>query len=221
MGSFTAKVRRDRLFWIVLAGMLVAFLTLQLNHIEQFSWNDDEGIYMTQARLLHSGYRLYSEIFSSSPPLFISSLRLAFALLGVSAQAARTVIVVYSTVGLLAVALIACEMEGRLAGFSALLLLAITPDFFVLSRVCVGDIPSISVATLAIFVALRYYRSGRRFWLALAGVITALSLLLKLLSAFAVPLLVLTVALRHLNLPSSGKIALGSKKWRARWISCG
>ena len=215
MDGFAAKTKCDRLFWIALVGMLVAFLALQLNHIEQFSWNDDEGIYMAEARLLDFGYRLYSEISSPSPPLFIVSLRLAFALLGASAQAARTVIVVYSTIGLLAVALTAREMGGWLAGFSALVLLAIAPDFFLLSRVCIGDIPSISVATLAIFMALRYYRSGRRIWLVLAGLITALSLLLKLLSAFAIPLLVLMVVLHHLNFSSLGKRASGLKKWQA------
>jgi len=215
MGSFIAKVRHDGLFWIVLAGMLVAFLALQLNHIEQFSWDDDEGIYMAEARLLGSGYRLYSEVFSPSPPLFIVSLRWVFALLGASAQAARIVIVVYSTIGLLAVALIAREMGGWLAGFGAFVLLAIAPDFFLLSRVCIGDIPAISVATLAIFMALRYYRSGRRIWLALAGVITALSLLLKLLSVFAISLLALMVVLHHLGLSSSGQRALGFKRRRA------
>jgi len=215
MRGFAAKTKRDRLFWIALVGMLVAFLALQLNHIEQFSWNDDEGIHMTQARLLHSGYRLYSEIFSAHPPLFVLSLRLAFVILGVSAQAARAVIVAYSTIGLLAVALTAREMGGWLASFSALVLLAIAPDFFVLSRVCIGDIPSISVATLAIFMALRYYRSGRRIWLALAGLLTTLSVLLKLLSAFAIPLLVLMVVLYHLDFSSLGRRASELKKWQA------
>jgi hypothetical protein len=215
MGGSAAKTRSDGLFWIALVGILVAFFTFQLNHIEQFSWNDDEGIYMVEARLLGSGYRLYSEIFSPSPPLFIVSLRWAFALLGASAQAARTVIVVYSTIGLLAVALIAREMKGWLAGFSALVLLAITPDFFLLSRVCIGDIPAISVATLAILMALRYYQSGHRTWLALAGVITALSLLLKLLSAFAVPLLALMVVLRYLDFSPLGRRVLELKQWRA------
>jgi len=215
VGGFAAKTRSDGLFWIALVSILVAFFTFQLNHIEQFSWNDDEGIYMAEARLLDFGYRLYSEIFSPSPPLFIVSLRLAFALLGVSAQAARAVIIAYSTIGLLAVALIAREMGGWLAGFSALVLLAITPDFFLLSRVCIGDIPAISVVTLAIFMALRYYQSGRRIWLVLAGVITALSLLLKLLSAFVVPLLALMVVLRYLDFSSLGRKVLEFKQWQA------
>jgi len=215
MGSFAAKTKCDRLFWIALVGLLILFVFIQSKHIGQFSWDDDEGIYMAEAYLLGSGHRLYSEIFSPSPPLFIVSLRWAFVILGVSAQAARAVIIAYSTIGLLAVALIAREMKGWLAGLSAIFLLAIAPDFFLLSRVCIGDIPSISLATLAIFMALRYYHSGHRIWLAWAGLSMALALLLKLLAAFAVPFLGLIVLLRHLDPLTPGQGVPGLKEWRS------
>ncbi len=205
--GFVVTEQRNKLFWATLIGILFAFLFWQVNHLEGFRWDFDEGVYMMEARLLRADYHLYTDIFSPSPPLFINSLSLAFALAGSSAQVARAVVVAYSTLGLLSVALIARELQGWLAGLSAAALLSITPDFFTYSRVCIGDLPATSVAALAILASLLYRRSPSKGsvlslskgWLMLSGLALSASLLLKFLAAFAIPLAALIVIEPHLR----------------------
>ena len=204
---FAVTEQRNKLFWIALMVILLAFFLWQVNHLEGFRWDFDEGVYMMEARLLRTGYRLYADVFSPSPPLFIKSLSLAFALAGPSAQVARAVVVAYSTLGLLSVALIARELQGWVAGLSAAVLLSITPDFFIYSRACIGDLPAISVVALAILASLLYRRSRlkggvlslSKGWLMLSGLALSASILLKFLAVFAVPLVALIVIETHLR----------------------
>ena len=197
---------RDRVAALALLVLIIsAFFAWQIIHLDGFRWDYDEGPYMMAAKLVHSGHRLYSEVYSAQPPLFISSIAIAFAILGPSARTARMVIVAYSTIGLLAIALLARELAGWLAGLSAAVLLAITPDFFLYSRACIGDIPSMSMAALAIFMVLYYRRSRQRRWLAFSGLALSAGLLLKLLPLFVVPLLGLIVFLNRFYLPSSSR----------------
>jgi len=203
--------QRDKLFWIALMVILLAFFLWQVNHLEGFRWDYDEGVYMMEARLLRIGYRLYADIFCPSPPLFINSLSLAFTLAGPSAQVARAVVVAYLTLGLLSVALIARELQGWVAGLSAVVLLSITPDFFTYSRVCIGDLPAISVAALAILTSLLYRRSRWKGWLMLSGLALSASILLKFLAAFAAPLIALIVIEIHLK---QWSIHQHGERWR-------
>jgi 4-amino-4-deoxy-L-arabinose transferase-like glycosyltransferase len=192
---FAVTEQRNKLFWATLMVILLAFFLWQVNHLDGFRWDFDEGVYMMDARLIRAGYRLYSDIFSAHPPLFVQSIAWAFAVLDTSTQVARAVVVVYSTIGLLAAALIARELGGPLAGLGTALLLAITPDFFLYSRVCIQDLPAISMAALALLWSLLYWRSGQRVWLLLSGFSLAIGLLLKLLVLFAVPVLAISVVL--------------------------
>lgn len=200
MAEKTKLIGKDTIYCLALVGLLMTFLLWQANHLEGFGWDYDEGVYMISARLMVVGYCLYADIFSPLPPLLVSSIAWAFALWGASAKVARLVTVLYSTVGLLATALIARELGGRLAGLSAIVLLAIAPDFFLYSRVCNGDIPSTSMAVLAIALAFYYLRLGQRRLLILSGLAFSTGLLMKLLPSFVGPLLVLVVALRHFEL---------------------
>jgi len=196
---FVVTGQRNKFFWATLVVILLVFFLWQVNHLEGFRWDFDEGVYMMDARLIRAGYRLYADVFSPSPPLFIHSLSLAFALAGASVQVARAVVVAYSTLGLLSVALIGRELQGWVAGLSAVVLLSITPDFFTYSRVCIGDLPAISVAALAVLTSLLYRRSLWRGWLMFSGLALSASILLKFLAVFAAPLVVLIVIETHLK----------------------
>ena len=142
----------------------MAFCLWQMAHLGGFRWDYDEGAHMMQAHLMLEGYPLYAETFSGQPPLLISSLAGAFALLGPSVQVGRALMVAYATLGLLALALIARELHGWTAAVGTVVLLGIAPDFFLYSRVSMGDVPSTSLAALAVLCALRYRSTGRRGW---------------------------------------------------------
>jgi 4-amino-4-deoxy-L-arabinose transferase-like glycosyltransferase len=212
--------QRNKLFWLTLMVILLAFFLWQVNHLEGFRWDFDEGVYMMDARLIRAGYRLYSDIFSAHPPLFVQSIAWAFTVVGTSAQVARTVVVIYSTVGLLAAALIARELGGPLAGLSTAVLLAITPDFFLYSRVCIQDLPAISMAALALLWSLLYCHSERRAWLLLSGFSLAIGLLLKMLVLFVGPVLAISVVLCHSHSSSSLRGDFrGTSPWRQTFVA--
>jgi hypothetical protein len=172
--------RRGRLSQWALGVLLVVFVLWEANHLKGFSWGYDEGLYLTIARLVSSGYKLYTEVSHSHGPLLIVSIVSAFKVLGMSAAAGRFVIVLYATIGLLIVSLTARELGGWVAGLSAVVLLMLAPEFFRLSRAAMPDIPASSMAALAIMSSLRYLRTGHRKWLLLAGFAFGVSCLFKL-----------------------------------------
>src|SRR5512142_2521618 len=67
----------------------------------------DEGVYLVSARLLLHGHRMFAEVFSSQPPLFLELLRAAFRAFGDTLVAARGVSA--------AAGVAACGLTGYLA----------------------------------------------------------------------------------------------------------
>ena len=172
--------RRDRLTRWALGVLLVVFVIWQANHLKGFSWGYDEGVYLMMARLVRLGYAPYTEVYITQGPVFIYSLVAAFHLLGTTTVAGRLVTISYAIIGLLAVALTARELGGELSGLSAVVLLILAPEFFRLSRAAMPDVPTLSMATLAVMSTLCYLRSGCRAWLILAGLGLGIGLLFKL-----------------------------------------
>jgi hypothetical protein len=181
MNADRELVRKDRLSQWALGILLVAFVLWEANHLEGFSQGYDEGLYLTIAQMVRSGYTLYKEISHPHGPLFIYSIVPAFELLGASAAAGRLVTVLYGAVGLLLVALTARELGGWLSGLSAVVLLSLAPEFFRLSRAAMPDVHASTMATLAILLSLRYLATGQRRWLLLAGLAFGLGGLFKLI----------------------------------------
>ena len=209
----------DIIGWGALLGVVVAFCLWQMAHLGGFRWDYDEGAHMMQAHLMLMGYPLYAEIFSGQPPLLISSLAGAFALLGPSVLVGRALMVTYATLGLLALALIARELHGWAAAVGTVVLLGIAPDFFLYSRVSMGDVPSTSMVTLTILCALRYRGSGRRRWVVAAGLALGAGCLLKFSTVFAVPLVAAVVALRSADGLSLREFIARAE--RRRWARIG
>jgi hypothetical protein len=175
------RLNRDRLSQWALGILLVVFVLWEANHLEGFSWGYDEGLYLTVSRLVHSGYTLYKEVSHSQGPLFIYSIVSAFQLLGMSVTVGRFVIVLYAAIGLLAVALVAQHLNGWTSGLSAVVLLMLAPEFFRLSRAVMPDIPTSSMAALAVMSSVRYLHTGHRRWLLFAGFAFGIGCLFKLI----------------------------------------
>ena len=197
-----AKIHRvltnqDGLYWLALTGLLLGFFLRSMNHLGGFVWDDDEGIFLMTGKMVQLGYPLYTEVWFNYFPGFLIFLATAFKLFGCSVAVGRSVVVLLATVGLLGVALIARELSSRLGALSALILLALAPHFLRLSRAVMAEVPAIGLATIAIAFALYYLRTGRRRWLILAGVAFSVSLLVKLIIAFAIIPLALAIPLRR------------------------
>jgi len=208
---------RDRLFWGGLVALVLLFAVWQCWHLDGYRWDWDEGVYALTARSVAEGQQLYGDVFSMAPPLFIVSLQWAFRVLGDSLPAGRAVIVFYATLGLLGVGLLAREWGGRLAGCAAVIVLALAPHFYMLSRVIIADIPSLGLSCLALWMAVRYERSGRWRWLVGCGLILAWGILLKLTAGLVAPVIVFLVLLRDLDGVWVGRQAWGPALRRVAW----
>jgi len=190
---------RETTFWFCLSVLLLAFILWQANHIDVIGGFHDEGEYLMIGRLLYSGYRLYSEVFAVTPPLFLATICWVFRVWGLSVKVARLLIIAYAVPGVLVVALIARRLGGYLAGLIAVALLLITPRFNLQSRIAMPDVPAASLAALSVLAAWLYLRSSKRYWLGAAGILASASLLCKMVSLYIVPLLILMSLYRQYN----------------------
>ena len=206
MNAEKARARRS-LF--ALAAVVIVFFVFGITHLGGLRWDYDEGVQAMEARLVLDGYSLYREVFSSDMPLFVGSLVCAFKLFGSSIEAARLVTLVYAIAGLLAVGLLARFLGDAWAGVAAALVLIISPPYFLGSRVCLEDIPSIGLAMAGLFLLCFYDRFKHFGWLALAGVVYGLALSLKLLPVVLLPLFILFAVRRNLRLKPAWLQLLG------------
>ncbi len=189
---------------LALAALVAFFVAWQLNHLGGRIWEWDEGVYSMTARLVAQGNELYRDVFANAAPLFINSLNLGFWLAGDSISVGRAVIVCYSAVGLLAVGLLAGELGGGLAARGSVVFLALAPHFYMLSRVIIADVPSMSLACLALWAAFRYQRTGKRGWLGTAGLALFLGAMIKLSAVLVGPAMLAPILARDLGPASAG-----------------
>jgi hypothetical protein len=192
------KATRSKVVYgLILLGLVGLLFAWQIRHLGAYNWLYDEAGYIAVPWMVATGHTLYTDVYSPSPPLFTLSIVAAFKIWGCSVEAARSVIVAYSALGLLAAALLAREIRGRVAGLATALLLFFSPEYFRLSRVTMSEVPAVSLALVSLLASLVYWRRGQRGWLILSGLAMAASLLVKLVTLFALPLPFLGVALCH------------------------
>jgi MFS family permease len=117
--------------------------------------------------------------------------------------------------------LIARHLAGRLAGLASLLLLSFHPEFFRWSRAIMADVPATSLATVAIGFGWWYSRSGRRRWLIVSILCLALGLMIKQVTIFALPLVLLLIAWRYVREPAQPSAPIDRQQAIRRIVSDG
>jgi len=194
--SVLAVIRRH---WgpLSFSALTLAFLAGRLLALGDFNWTHDEGAYISAGWMVSKGYHLYEETMCSSPPLLIHLLAFFLSVFGRSISVARAAIVVYCVIGFICVGLIAKEMDGWPAAILASAILFIPSEIFSYSLRAFSTVPAMCLVAGAILAEIRYFRTGSRAWLVLAGVMTAGGLLTKLLVMFAIPMPIMAVLLRH------------------------
>lgn len=184
-------------YYLLAALLLVVSIAWRTGNLNAFSLSNDEGAYLMWAWLVHSGHPLYSETVSVSAPLFIVLLDWAFDLVSVSLASGRALVLGFFGLTLVSLMWVGRLLHHRLAGLVAALVFSLAPLTFILSRMAIGEIPSVALATLSLALALIYWRGGGWGWLALSGLALSLSLLLKVLNPLVgLPILWLIVT-RH------------------------
>lgn len=182
-------------YHLLIALAIVASIGWRTTNLSAFSISNDEGAYLMWSWLVHSGHPLYSETVSVSAPLFITLLNWAFDLAGVSLVTGRVLVLGFLGVALLSLIWIGELLNHRLAGLVAALIFSLAPLSFALSRMTMGEIPAVALATLSLALALAHSRHSGWGWLVLSGLTLSLSLLVKALNPLLVlPLLWLVVA---------------------------
>ncbi len=192
----------------ILLGLLVlSYAALSSRWLGFFEWSIDEGMYLMRARMMAQGFRLYEDIWFNHPPLLVQSIYGAFGQFGESVEVARLVVLAFACVGIVGVVITARELEGWAAGLSAGLLLTATPLFFSLSRSVMSTLPALSLATLAIGLALasrRYGRSGRNSLIIASGLAFGIGAAVKLIVApLGLPILVALASIGGAERPAT------------------
>jgi 4-amino-4-deoxy-L-arabinose transferase-like glycosyltransferase len=150
----------------------------------------DEGVYLCSARAVAAGYDLFTDVFSSQPPAIVETLALTLRTFGDNLFVARTFILAFALVSILAVARIASQMAGPWAGPAAACALALSMTFGDLAHVVVAETPALALALASMAACLESRRRGwSRTWLVAAGALLALAALYKLIVVpLAIPL---------------------------------
>jgi predicted membrane-bound mannosyltransferase len=154
-------------------------LWLRLESLGIYTGSFDEGIRSEQMLLMAAGFRPFREIFASQGPLLLDVLFPFYLAFGQTLEAIRLGVVVMSIAALLGAAWTARMVGGPLAGVAALALLAISPAFLESSRLALAETPSLAPAIWAVGAAIRYQQTGRIGWSIAAGLLLAVSVLVK------------------------------------------
>jgi hypothetical protein len=149
----------------------------------------DEGIHLMWIRLIEAGYKPYSEVYITYPPLYHTFL-MWMCNIWPSLEGLRWFTLMYAFPSVIFAALIARRVEGTSAALATAILFCLAPQFFENSRSIMGELPSVTWSLMAIWLVLVYRENGNRWLLGLSGLALACSLLTKMLSPHVIVLIV-------------------------------
>ena len=187
---------------VLAGGLALALLTWLLALRRTLSY--DEGVYSQTFKLLGSGHRLVSDVFTSQPPLW-PYLGLPGWLAG-GVTGARLESVCWALVCLVAYYRVARAVSGPGPAVAATVLLGAAPAFVTNAGAIEAELPALAVAMVALELALR--RGGPRWTPVAAGAVFGVALMVKLLVApMVLPLLVALWTRRRPSAAAAGLVS--------------
>ncbi len=198
-----SKAQYSILFWFSLMVVGLAAVALRAVLLDSFPLSPDEGIHLIWLRLLEAGYRPYTEVYITYPPLYPMVIEAVWNIWPTD-SAQRWFSTAYTLFGAVGIALVARKFAGPIAGVAAATLTLFSPPLVEPSRAVLGEFPSVAWSVWAIWLAWLYRDAERRrrILLVLSGLCLAASLLTKLLSPFIAVLIFLIVVSRWYGLES-------------------
>jgi hypothetical protein len=196
----------DLLFFhiIIPVGFFIfAICFMPINQVFQFDAYD-EGIELIKATLHLDGFAMYTQIWNDQPPMSTIILSFWLGLFGKSILVARLLTLTFSTVLIWSFCQIIRLYFGKLAAIIATLLLIISCNFLRLSVSVMFGLPSLAVAMLSVYaliISQRIYRQQIFHYILIivSGSLLALSLQIKLFTAFLIPLIIFDLVNYHLK----------------------
>lgn len=208
MHSFLKIIRRQKGFLIPFVFITVFIcLVLAKTPIKQvFEYDPDEGTALIKTQLYLRGFPLYKKIWDDQPPLLTVILSYCFKIFGPSIYYARILILISSGILLWAFYLIIMRLNGALPALIAAVFLILSTHYLQLSVSVMPAIPSLAFAMLSIYCVIHYkkiafsdkflYNNKSYSWLLiLSGIFMAISIQIKLITAFLIPLIFLEIIL--------------------------
>ncbi len=156
--------------------------------------NPDEGNNAMKALLLRRGHRFFDEIWSDQPPLSSHLFHWAFEIFGWDISVARIVILFFASIIIFVCHDTVRRDYGMPEATGAALLLALSASFAKLSVSVMIGLPAIALAALGFWTLSRWSESRRATLCVLSGALFALSVCIKMFTAFVVPWAFLLVA---------------------------
>jgi hypothetical protein len=163
-------------------------------------WDHNEGVYLNSARLVLRGHALFGEVFSSQPPLFVSSLAASLHLLGDRPESARIFMALVAVAGLAAMAFLSWNIFGAGAAPWTVVAAATSYLFSRGGHFAEADLPAAALALISMSAAMVAARRHSMLWAAVAGIIYAGAIMTKVLVVpwlLAALLLLLPAAAGH------------------------
>lgn len=195
MHSFFKFIHEQKNFLIPFL-LITVFISLGLSKtpIKQvFEYDFDEGTALMKSQLYLQGFSLYNEIWDDQPPLLTVILSYCLKLFGQSAYHARILILFFSAMLLWTLYLIIMSLNGSLCAFITVIFLALSAGYLRLSLSVMPAIPSLLFAMLSIYYVILYKKHYLSRLLLLSGVFMAISLQIKLITAFLILIILLEI----------------------------
>lgn len=174
--------------FFILAYITTCVLTLPVK--KAFEYNSDEGLNLIMSLLYLKGYPLYQQIWNDQPPLFIVFLAFWMKLFGISICQARIIALLFSAILLWGVYHTIKNEWGAFCGLIAAIFLLFSTAYLYLSASVMIGLASFALSMLSICLISFYKKSQNKFYLLLSGIFMALSLEIKLITVFLVPIII-------------------------------
>ena len=193
----TGTSQRRWVWWqqlhLVLPVVFFVLMFLYFPFRERFEFDPDEGYEAMKAFLVVRGYPLYSEIWSDQPPLFTYLLAPVIRVFGPDLDAARTLVLLFSTALMLACSILLHSNWGAPHALASTILIFLLPFYNTLSVSVMVAVPILTFALLSLIALSMWHKHRQDRWLIVSALALALAILTKLFIAFLVPLLALGI----------------------------
>ncbi|MEA5552724.1 glycosyltransferase family 39 protein [Anabaena cylindrica UHCC 0172] len=157
-----------------------------------FMFDSDEGIALVQANLysqkIINNYPLF---WSDQPPFFSIIISKYLDFFGYHISNIRILILLFSTLLIWSFSHILRLSVGKSTAIITIILLIISINFLRLSVSIMQCIPCLSLGMLSIYLLILYTKSLRISWIILSGIIFALSLQIKMIMIFLIPVIII------------------------------
>lgn len=173
---------------ILIALIFLAFTFSYYPFREKLQYDTDEGLNLMRSMLVELGHPLYREVSSDQPPLFNEILALVFRVAGFEVNAARLLVLLFSTLLVWSCAQFLQMTSGKLAAILFLPLIIMTPRYLGLSVAVMIGVPCIALAAVSMLFAGIWHQKRKNIWLILSGFMLGLSVLIKLFTGLLAPI---------------------------------